>query len=46
MGELILSEQIILAKNKRVNALDIIFPEYHQKLLNPLMKLQAILKLR
>jgi len=34
MGELILSKQIIWAKNKRVNILDTIFPGYHQKLLD------------
>jgi len=42
MGELILSKQIIWAKNKRVNILDTIFPGYHQKLLNPPIKPQDI----
>jgi len=35
MGELILSEQIIRAKNTCVNPLDIISPEYHGKVNNP-----------
>jgi hypothetical protein len=42
MGELILSEQIIWAKNTCVNPLDMVFPEYQLKLLDPLIKPQAI----